>query len=46
MTLCKSDCFSMLVEIIELRASFSQAEIDSVTKEMTDIVVQLTSGGK
>lgn len=45
MLLNKCCCVSLLTEIIEKRPCFTQEAIDPLTKEMTDLVVLLTSGG-
>ena len=39
------DSFTEISKIIENRANFQETEIDDVTKEMSDFVVILTSGG-
>ena len=39
------DSVSEISKIIESRQNFKEIEIDEVTKEMTDFIVLLTSGG-
>lgn len=41
----KCRCVSLLTETIEARPSFTEENIDPLTKEMADLVVLLTSGG-
>lgn len=41
----KCDSVSEISKIVESRSNFQEIEIDDVTKEMTDFIVLLTSGG-
>lgn len=43
--LIKSNCVSLITEILESRDNFTQETVDPLTKEMADLVVVLTSGG-